>query len=234
MGGGNRMKHLNKALTLILLSLLIVSVKECSRYRNQTVTDAKAIYDYISKNQMYETSVNDKNQTIATQNQVIVDNSKDLQKLLKENSELKKVNKQIAIEAEIKIANVIAEYSSKIPGDVFIFDTVEVDKLIPIGVKFGTKYNLTDKWYSIAGSVEQTGLLIDSLTFKTDTYINIGYSRDKWYKRLQPKVEIVENNPYTTITNLNNVTIKDHKKWHQRPVLYFLAGSAMTAILILK
>lgn len=228
------MKHLSKALTLILLSLLIVSVKECSRHRNQTVADAKAIYGYISKNQMYETVVNDKDQTIATQNQVIVDNSKDLQKLLRENSELRRVNNQIAIEAEIKIANVIAEYSSKAPGDIFIFDTVEVDKFIPIGIKFGTKYNLIDKWYSIAGSVEQAGLLIDSLTFRTDTYINIGYSRDKWYKGLQPKVEIVENNPHTTITSLNNITIKDHKKWHQRPILYFLVGSAVTSILILK
>lgn len=228
------MKVINRVTIVILVLLLAASVKECNRHRVQSEETLKSVMSYRDKSQPFKTDVGLNGQVSATQNQAIVSDSKELQRLLKENSDLKKVNQQIAIEADIKIRDVIATYSNVKVEEAFIYDTVEVDKVVPVGVKFGTKYNLTDEWYSVAGSVQPTGVHIDSLTFRTDTYVNIGYTRDKWYKRLEPKVEVVEKNPHTTVNSLNNLTVKDHKKWHQRPILYFLIGSATTAILILK
>ena len=224
------MANIYKILGIGLLVYSLFITYKCNGFKEQSLKDVEAIASYKTRSQHFETLNNSKDQRISIQNKVIARNNKELQDLLKENSDLKKVNKQIALEAETKIKNVIASYT-KDTIETFIYDTVEVDK--PIGVVFGTEFTLNDKWYTVAGKIQKEGVLIDSLSFISDKVINIGYSREKWYKKLEPKVEIVENNPYTTTTNLNNITVQEDKKFYQRPLFWFLSG-AVVGVLISK
>ena len=223
--------HFYKILGIVLLAYSLFITYQCNDFKGQSFRDAEAIVSYKSRNQQFQSIINSKDQRISTQNKVIARNSKELQELLQENSGLKKITKQIALESETKIKNIIASYT-KDTVETFIYDTVEVDK--PIGVKFDTEFNLTDKWYSVAGKVKQEGIVLDSLSFVSDMVINIGYSKDKWYKKLEPKVEIIENNPYTATTNLNNLTVTEDKKWYQRPLFWFLSGAVATTMLNLN
>jgi len=218
------MNNVYKITAIVLLAYCLIITHKCSNLEKQAIEDYSTISDYKSRSQHFQSLSNAKDQRISVQNKTIAKNSKELQSLLKENSELKKVNKQIAIESQTTIRNLKAKYSQKDNVPVFIYDTLEVDKFIPIGVNFGTTFKLQDKWYSLAGIIEKEGVNLDSISFKSDFLINIGYSREKWFKKLEPKVEIVDNNPYTTITGLNNITIKENKKFYQRPIFWLSLG----------
>ena len=187
---------------------------------------------YEGKTNEFEVTKNKFGEKIALQDQMIIQTNKDLQKALLNNSLLNKLNEQVKFETSTKIKNIVANYEAGLATEIInIRDTIIKggDTTIVEGISIGTKFKAdTSKWYSVFGSIEKNGIKFDSINFKSDFTINIGEKKVKSYKgwlfgKKEPKVELINPNPYTNIDVMKNIKI-DNKKWYQNGWLKFGAG----------
>jgi hypothetical protein len=165
---------------------------------------------------------------------MIVQKTKELEKELLKNSTLKTLNEQVKFEASTKIKNIIAKYEAKVgqPAGsevIAVHDTINGKDTIVEGIKTGTKFKIdTSQWYSIVGSIEKEGVKFDSVKFKSAFTLNFGEQRVKGYKgwllgKKEPKIELINPNPYTTVDVMKNIKLED-KKWWDNGWLKFGAG----------
>ena len=214
-------------------AVILFMVRSCSLQDLTIDKNGLQVKMYENKVNEFSQTVNKLGQKLYTQDQVITERNKELEKEMLKSSNLSKINQQIKFEAETKVANIMADYSGNNGTEVvFVHDTIikpNGDTAIIKGVPIGTKFKAdTSEWYNIAGSLQEKGVKFDSISFKSDYDINIGLKKQKGYKgwllgKKDPKVEIVNKNPYTNINVMKNITFEDNK-WWQNGWLKFGAG----------
>lgn len=197
---------------------------------------------YEGQINQFSTKINEFGEKVSTQDQIISGANKELEKELLKNSELTRLNEQIRIQSQTKIQNILTEYKNLSGGGVtLIRDTIikNGDTTIVNGVPIGTKFSQdTSKWYSFAGSLQENGVMFDSIKFNSDFTINVGLKKVKGYKgwlfgKKEPKVEIINKNPYTDITGMKNIKFENNK-WWQNGWIKFGAGVLAGAVIIAK
>ena len=214
------MKIKNYILFSIVLILLFTNgftleqVLDLKKSNQKYITQVNS---FKNQDQEFKVIVDSLGKTIITQNQVLISKNREVNKLLKENSELNKINSQIKYNFNTQITDVITEYKK---DSIFIYDTT----YIPIGVIFDTPFGLNQEWYSLFGSIKKEGVLIDNIFIKNELIVNLGYKRERFYKSLTPQLEIINKNPYIETVSLDNLTIKENKKWYQNSLLYTIPG----------
>ena len=222
-------------------AVILFMVRSCSLQDLIIDSNGLQVKMYANKANEFSQTINKLGQKVSTQDQMIVERNKELEKEMLKSSNLSKINQQIKFQTETKINNIIADYANNSGTEVkFIHDTViksNGDTAIVMGVPIGTTFKSdTSKWYSISGSLQEQGVKFDSISFKSDFDINIGLKKQKGYKgwllgKKDPKVEIVNKNPYTNINVMKNVTFEDNK-WWQSGWLKFGAGVLLGGFLI--
>ena len=108
---------------------------------------------------------------------------------------------------------------------------------IPVGTKFAAQD--TGNWYSLAGELAADGVKFDSINFRSDVEVNIGLKKRDGYKgwllgRKDPKVEIVNLNPYSKTVNMRNIKLEDPKRWWESGWVKFGAGFLLGGAFILN
>ena len=81
------------------------------------------------------------------------------------------------------------------------------------------------------------GVLLDSINIFNNTNISIGMKSQGFFKKPLPVVSIEHSNPYIRTVGLNNIIIKDEKKFYDRKLFWFglgLVSGVTTTALILK
>lgn len=180
---------------------------------------------YEGKANEFETKANKLGEKVSLQDQAILQKTRDLEKALLKNSTLTKLNEQVKFEAQTMIRRIEAQYSGSSGTEVVtVHDTIR----LPSGkdsvttteaVKVGTKFRAdTSQWYKIAGSIGNKGIKFDTISFKSAFTLNIGEKRVKGYKgwllgKKEPKVELINPNPYTTVDVMKNIKLEDRKWW---------------------
>lgn len=214
-------------ISFLLNILLFFSIRSCNQNKDSLEVSKLQLEKYAEERQKFEVKINEQGKTIAFQEQVIIRNTKEVQELLKANTDLNKVNQQIKISFENKIKNVIASYKDSIK---FITIIDSFNNEVPIGVKFGTGFSKVEDWYSIYGTIEEVGVLFDSLSFNNRMTISIGSKRKNIFSPLKPMIEVYNENPYINITSLNNIKVEDKTKFYNKPgfnlATGFILGSA--------
>lgn len=225
------MKKINKILIasqVVLIVIIILISRSCENNKVLAELNQYKLSEYIEERQKFVTEINDKGETITTQEQVILSKDRKIEKKLLENSNLKRLNSQIKIKSETKIRDLLARYEGNndfIMRIDTIHDTIIINKAI--GVKFGTKFSAIDDWYHTVGKITLEGIKFDSISFKNDLTITVGRKREKWHKPMITYVEVKNNNPYTNVNSMNNVTIKKNKeKIWSKPWFNLLIGVA--------
>lgn len=211
---------------------------------------------YEGKANEFATTVNKLGEKVSLQDQVILEKTKAIQKELLKNSTLATLNEQVKFEASTKIKNILAKYYGSGTGDggdgdggtggtevVTVHDTIIKDGDTTIkdiaAIKIGTKFKAdTSQWYKIAGTIQKDGIKFDSLSFKSAFTLNIGEKRVKGYKgwlfgKKEPKVELINPNPYTKVDVMKNIKLED-KKWWENGWIKFSAGALLGGLIILK
>ena len=238
--------------------VIIFCVRSC-RLKDLTINSNGVKLDmYEGKVNQFETTVNKLGEKVSTQDQVIAEKTKALQKELLKNSTLSTLNEQVKFETTTTIKNLLAKYNGMEVSlgdgsgdghgegggdntDVTIHDTIikNGDTSIVEGIKYGTKFKAdTSKWYSIAGSIQKDGIKFDSLNFVSKFTLNIGEKRVKGIKgwlfgKKEAKVELINPNPYTKVDVMKNIKLED-KKWYDNGWLKFSAGVLLGGLIILK
>jgi hypothetical protein len=163
--------------------------------------------DYRLKHTIYEDSV-----VIASQKKIIAQSG----------SNVAKQAQQIA-ELEVKVKNasevVKIETRTVIKTQIKLGDTVMVNNY-PM-IRTGKPFLKETEWYTIGGMINRLGWLqIDSLVIPAKFTYAVGDTmRTGFVNRLLKKKDTVVrmrvDNPNVTITGMDNIYIKEDKKWHQ-------------------
>ena len=163
--------------------------------------------DYRLKHTIYEDSV-----LIASQRKVIAQSGSDAAKQAQQIAEL-----------EVKVKNAVEvvkiETRTVIKTQIKVGDTVMVNNY-PM-IKTGKPFLKTTEWYTIGGMINRLGWLqIDSLVIPAKFTYAVGDTmRTGFVNRLLKKKDTVVrlrvDNPNVQVVGLENIYIKQEKKWHQ-------------------
>jgi hypothetical protein len=187
---------------LIILGAFIAILLVLIKCNSDNVID-----DYTLKHTMYEDSI-----VIASQRKIIAQN----------NSDAARQAQQIA-ELEVKVKNasevVKIETRTIIKTQIKLGDTVMIDKQPYI--QLPKPFLKTTEWYTIGGMINRLGWLqIDSLVIPAKFTYAVGDTmRTGFVNRLLKKKDTVVrlrvDNPNVQVVGLENIYIKQDKKWHQ-------------------
>jgi hypothetical protein len=182
--------------------------------------------DYTLKHTMYEDSI-----VIASQRKIIA----------QAHSDAAKQAQQIA-ELEVKVKNAVEvvkiETRTIIKTEIKLGDTVMVQGKPYI--QLPKPFLKTTEWYTIGGMINRLGWLqIDSLVIPAKFTYAVGDTmRTGFVNRLLKKKDTVVrlrvDNPNVAITGMDNIYIKQDKKWHQTTAFKVgvgvLIGVAITSV----
>ncbi len=238
---------IKKILIIGQFAVIIFMLRTCQLQDLTINKNGVAIKMYENKMNEFTTKVNKYGHQLAEQDQMIANRDKDLEEQLLKNSELSKLNEQIKYQSETKIKNIKAQYTNN-NGEVveriqLVHDTIikNGDTTLISGIPIGTKFAAQDtgNWYSLAGELAADGVKFDSINFRSDVEVNIGMKKQDGYKgwlfgRKDPKVEIVNLNPYSKTVNMRNIKLEDPKRWWESGWVKFGAGFLLGGAFILN
>ena len=187
---------------LIILAAFIAILLVLIKCNSDNVID-----DYTLKHTMYEDSI-----VIASQRKIIAE----------ANSDAARQAQQIA-ELEVKVKNasevVKIETRTIIKTQIKLGDTVMIqDKPY---IQLPKPFLKATEWYTIGGMINRLGWLqIDSLVIPAKFTYAVGDTmRTGFVNRLLKKKDTVVrmrvDNPNVQVVGLENIYIKEEKKWHQ-------------------
>lgn len=197
-------------LTIILL--FIFMLKSCE-------TVAYFTKSYISANNKY--------------NEFKVKHEKDSSKIYSMKVNLEDANRKIMALSIIKLKNpkeiVKIVYKTKVVTEIQLSEPISVDSSLYL--KLPQDFSQNNKWFSLNGQITTKGSIkIDSFnTFGTFTYGVGDTLRNGLFNRLFRKkdhvVRLHIDNPYMNVTNLENIYIREDKKWYQTRGFNILFGA---------
>jgi major membrane immunogen (membrane-anchored lipoprotein) len=206
------------AMSMILCSLLIGAMK--MKKDNEFLLSQVEL-----KEQVFTAYKNEKGETIATQDQRILEMTKENMKLIQTVNDFKKIKGQVKIETVTEIKEV------KVPYEVVV--TTYLDKDSNLFVKVPLPFSKKDSFYSIDGKVEHDGVSFAKISIPNTLTITTGQVNGGFLKKDKYIVEIKSDNPYTDITKLKNTEFKPKTKFYKKWWFGFSLG-AITSIFLLK
>ena len=182
--------------------------------------------DYRLKHTIYEDSI-----LIASQKKIIAQSSSDAAKQAQQIAEL---------EVKVKNASEVVRIETRtiIKTQIKLGDTVMIDKQPYI--QLPKPFLKTTEWYTIGGMINRLGWLqIDSLvipakfTYAVGDTMRTGFI-NRIFRKSDQVVRMRVDNPNVTITGMDNIYIKQDKKWHQTTAFKVgvgvLIGVAITSV----
>jgi hypothetical protein len=163
--------------------------------------------DYRLKHTMYEDSI-----LIASQRKVIAQAGSDVAKQAQQIAEL---------EVKVKNASEVVKIETRtiIKTQIKLGDTVMIDKQPYI--QLPKPFLKTTEWYTIGGMINRLGWLqIDSLVIPAKFTYAVGDTMrtglvNRLLKKKDTVVRLRVDNPNVQVVGLENIYIKQDKKWHQ-------------------
>jgi hypothetical protein len=163
--------------------------------------------DYRLKHTIYEDSI-----VIASQKKIIAQSGSDAAKQAQQIAEL---------EVKVKNASEVVRIETRtvIKTQIKLGDTVMIDKKPYI--QLPKPFLKETEWYTIGGMINRLGWLqIDSLvipakfTYAVGDTMRTGFV-NRIFRKSDQVVRMRVDNPNVTITGMENIYIKQDKKWHQ-------------------
>jgi major membrane immunogen (membrane-anchored lipoprotein) len=205
------------AVSMILCSLLIGAMK--MKKDNEFLLSQVEL-----KEQVFTAYKNEKGETIATQEQRILEMTKENMKLIQTVNDFKKIKGQVKIETVTEIKEV------KVPYEVVV--TTYLDKDSNLFVKVPLPFSKKDSFYSIDGKVEHDGVSFGKISIPNTLTITTGQVNGGFLKKDKYIVEIKSDNPYTDITKLKNTEFKPKTKFYKKWWFGFSLGAIATIFLL--
>ncbi len=184
---------LNKPLLAISLILLLLLIKECSQECDPCKFVTTRTQDSL---------------TIVTQRKVIAQMG---------SKEAMQAEQIAALELQLENPTEVVKFKTRTvyKTEFKAGDTVIIDRLPHL--RLPMKFYKAEKFWVIGGSLTTKGnLQIDSLIMNADFTYAVGDTiRKGLFKRRDKIVRMSIDNPSMQITGMNNIYIKQEKKWYQ-------------------
>jgi hypothetical protein len=201
---------------LLLVGGIISANAEVKRFKSE-------VQKLQFANQEFEEIIIDDEKKLAEQAQIILSQKDALDMGLLEIDRLKKVKSQVKVITETQIDSLIIEHH----------DTVSIEST-PEGdfLKLPQSYCIDDDWMMLKSKIDLKGFLIDTLQIHNKYNITIATKSAGFFKKPIPIVQLVNENPYTKTTDMQNVVIKDDKRFYDRKGFWFGTGAILSLILL--
>lgn len=193
---------MNRLLIVIILILLALLLYLCNKKEELGI----AIEKYEQEIMEYKTDVDDLGRISAYQKALIIENNDYTQKILKENSKLKKdLSNQIKIRSSLEIKN--KEILAKIP------DTIYQEKII---YQKNTRFDIINDCGYFKSHLTDSSLIIDEQSYPTDVIVSLDRENN---------TSIVFTNPCIKLNNLSSISIAFKTPWYNNKWTYFFGGT---------
>jgi hypothetical protein len=203
---------------IVIFLLLILAFKSCS-----TIADLNA--DYNSVNKSY--------------NEIKVKHNEDSSKIysmqVEFTSKIQDAERKSMALSLMKLKQpkeiVKIVYKTTLSTEIPLDKPTLIDTTLYI--KLPQHFRRLDKWFMVDGQITTKGIIrIDSLnTIGTFTYAVGDTMRKGFFNRIMGKkdhvVRLHIDNPYMAVTNLENIYVREDKKWYQTTGFKMLVGAAI-------
>jgi hypothetical protein len=172
-------------------------------------------------NQNYVTEIDENGNEIATQNQLILTQKETLDKLGDELDRYKKVASYVDFGSETKIDSILIPYEV----EVVKWMPMSEDSLAKLAyIQTPLTFSKKDEWYGIKGKVLSNGIFFDSIKFYNKSKVIVGTESQGWFKKPIPIVSIENENPYTSVTSMQNIQVEDRRRFYDKKGFWFGTG----------
>lgn len=208
-------------IVVLILIMFILGYKGCQVYREkQNLLNQVSSYQDGEKafkvKQLADSStIAEQKQTILTQNEAIKLG------LLKLEGDIKKVQSQVSQSQNINISDIsfpfvpdnFADTSGLYARIAANIDCKRVvDTILSKTVFVPKDFNLKDKWYSVDGVINKSGITFDSIKLNNESSVTVGWKKTGFLNlRKEAVVEVRNTNPYLQVTKMDNVVIRPKK-----------------------
>lgn len=217
-------KRLNRTLLVVLGFIVVFLVWQLYNGQVRLNSFKNEVSKLNVDNQYFKEVLSFDSLRIATQQQIIL-NQKDAIKLgVLEFDGLKKIKSQVKTITKLRIDSVYIEFKDTL----LVTDTIYSKGVIRVPKRF--EYGET--YFNIKGIILENKLLIDSLKLHNEMKLTIGNKRNGLFKKSTPIVKLTNTNPYMTTLDMNNVIIKNDKRFYEKKLFFVGVGVLGTLILV--
>lgn len=215
----------------------VIAIRQCSLKTVEVTSSGVKIELYKAQATAFSTKANELGEQVNTQLAIITDRDKKVEELISKNSSLRSINSHLAIASTITIPETVAKWEE--PQLSIITKSESLSNPMDY-IKVGSKFNYENKWVSLSGKVKKVGISFDSICVKDSITINLGISRKPgikgWFQSGDPKVELINSNPYMKTNTIQNITFKHVDKWYDSKAIWLVSGivSGVAATIYLK
>ncbi len=205
----------------VIVALVVMLIfRECKRTIDQDkLLSQLAQYQFREKE--FQVERNKDSSTIAYQEQTLLTMAEaNKLGLLEMDKKMKSLQSQVKQKSEVQIVEKPVPFIPDGFADTTGMVRDEAGNVIRRdSIAVPTRFKLSEKWFNIDGLVKKDGLLIDTLTIPNKTVVNVGYKKAGFLNLGKQAVVSVKNeNPYVNVTGLDNVVIRNKKKFWQSPL----------------
>lgn len=220
--------NMQTVLIIVLVIICVCAITQCNIKSNGVISASQEIKLYQAQKEDFTTTINKLGEKVNTQNTLIADRSKELEKALLANSELDKLNYQIRSTTAASMRSVLARYKPYVRVDSSFRKAAEQEKSDTNCVPVGQQFSDLDKWHSLYGTVKKSGVEIDSLDIRDSCIYNLGMKRNAGFKGYfqawTPTIEVIHSNPQVNTKSLQNINLVDKPKWFEKNTTWGMVG----------
>jgi hypothetical protein len=186
----------------LILMLLLLLIRTC----NTLQRTEQELEQLDSANDEFTIRIANDSMKLISQAQTIVSSERKYK-------DLEKINKSLEIKASQAV-----QYRTKtvVKTEFQLGETVYIDSFSHL--RLPRSFGREGKWLSIGGTINRLGLLqIDSIVIPVSYTVAIGDTLRKGFlsRKRDKVVRIGIDNPYVEVTGMNNIIVRQDKKWWQ-------------------
>lgn len=224
----------NAVIGLCFVAIILLLIQKCSadRQRDEILNQMALLHQ---SNQQFLTTRRQDSSTIVHQTQIILSQDEAIRNgLVVLDGNMKQLQSQIKVGSKIYIDSVEIPFIPQNFADtsgLYAKYKQSPKGLYRDSIAVPQNFGVDQKWYAIGGSVQKSGLHIDSIVIPNNTTVSVGMERKSFFSRLSPVIEVKNDNPYLQVKALKNVVIKEKYPILHSKALWFAIGM-ISAVLI--
>lgn len=203
----------------MMLSILFIGAMRMKQAHVSLLTQVEL------KDQLFSKMKNANGQTIAIQEQRILQMTKENMRLVETVNKYKKLSGQVRVETVTEIKEV------KVPYEVLVVSYRDEDS--NLFIKVPLPFSKKDSFYTIIGKVQHDGVTFSSISIPNALTITTGLTNGGFFKKDKYVIEVISDNPHTEFTKIKNTQFVPKTKFYKKWWFGFSVG-AVASIFVLK
>ena len=212
----------NKTLIISLIGcvcFIIYLLVNCHQLNSKYQSSLEDVFLLGRENRKLQTRIDEQGRQISGAQNIILTQSKEIEKHLSEIEEIKRLEQKVVFTTETKYEKLT------IP----IHDTTYI---VGTDTTIQRQISYSDEWLRIDGKLEEQNIIFDSIAVYNKYTLEFGIAKSGIFHKKVKMVYIRNENPYTLTKEVTSFKLEQQPKWYQRDVWKFVGGGLAAFLLI--